>query len=743
MRMLRAIAPLALCAVASAADAAVAVAAHAAKVAVDAIENVAVLKDEVLHLERAELAKQGAGGALDVYGALHHKIGLLLDAALLAERHMAAALASDQAGGGGASDADLTELALLEEQLSGLLHVQRKEPLFFWHGPKRLMITRLQQLQDTFQGRLRRLAGAGRNGKLSEAELLQLAGLPDKVEEGAGKAPPEGSPVPAIGVALGEEECGAEAPAGLCSLQDLPGSAGGGAIHVLVRASSATALRRIGSLLAGGAGQRSLWVSLMLGENVWAAQSLKNEVKQILGALSIASCDMLWLPYSAFKKEAWNHFSSQVQALVSAGSVHAFGAAADSSSQAPSVIRKLLDREPKPLAWLTVHDVQRQVEPESLEIAHELGVAVVALSRTAGVPSAAAVPYLEAVAGPDVLEQVALSPRLARRKGLSVVLVPGSPSEPQLGAVEQKAAADLTAAEAAFLALVAEAATPTAPKKKDEVAKDDAAQEARQGLRGALQKGLLTSTNAAASVASTATADAFPGVNAATLEDLDTQRETYKANNHVIYRPNFFDEKTWAAIVAEVKRLWKSEDIEANCNLDGVNRLGGYVLDHAASNTSLYRLIYGNDQFRRWVSEVNNEGNMYPSDFPIEVREYGRNSKGMGCHPDLQMYAVPRKDLEFAVTVDNDSTCKVTFYDANNKVHTVETTPNSVMMVRVNAATHCVSPTHGGTRTILKFIYVGDYRKSREFWHYTGNECDDSNSNVRSLIERRTSNQEL
>ena len=49
----------------------------------------------------------------------------------------------------------------------------------------------------------------------------------------------------------------------------------------------------------------------------------------------------------------------------------------------------------------------------------------------------------------------------------------------------------------------------------------------------------------------------------------------------------------------------------------------------------------------------------------------------MGCHPDLQMYKdtretvaearvqqaylqVPRKDLEFAFTVDNDSRCNVT-----------------------------------------------------------------------------------
>lgn len=228
-----------------------------------------------------------------------------------------------------------------------------------------------------------------------------------------------------------------------------------------------------------------------------------------------------------------------------------------------------------------------------------------------------------------------------------------------------------------------------------------------------------------------------PGVRAETLENLEEQAATYKANNHVIYKEDFFDEATWSAIVRETQRLWKSTDIDANCNLDGKDRLGGYVLDHTSRNSSLYRLIYGNEQFRRWVSAVNAEGESWPSDFPIEVREYGKESRGMMCHPDLQMYAVAKKDMEFAVTVDNDSKCQVTFWDAKNVKHTVNTKGNSVMMVRANAARHCVSPTHGGSRTILKFIYVGDYRKSNDFWHYTGNECGLNNPNKRALENLR------
>jgi len=221
------------------------------------------------------------------------------------------------------------------------------------------------------------------------------------------------------------------------------------------------------------------------------------------------------------------------------------------------------------------------------------------------------------------------------------------------------------------------------------------------------------------------------------LQDLEAQAQAYKENNHVIYREDFFDDATWAAILRETKRLWKSPELEANCNLDGVNRLGGYVLDHMGVESSLYHLLYGNEPFRRWVSAVNGEGEMYPSDFPIELREYGPKSKGMVCHPDLQMYATPRKDSEFAVTVDNQSPCNVSFWDASGEKHIIQTKGNSVMMVRANAAVHCVGPTNGGTRSILKFIYVGDYRKSPQFWSYTGNECDDSNPNRQVLAARR------
>merc|ERR1712046_552454 len=165
--------------------------------------------------------------------------------------------------------------------------------------------------------------------------------------------------------------------------------------------------------------------------------------------------------------------------------------------------------------------------------------------------------------------------------------------------------------------------------------------------------------------------------------------------------------------------------------------------DHTAEATSLYHHIYGNDDFRKWVQYVNGEGEMWPSDFPIELREYGRESRGMGCHPDLLMYNDQTRDSEFAVTVDNDSRCNVTYTDRHGKKHLVQTVGNSVIMVRAEASVHCVSSTKGGVRQILKFIYTGTYKKSKYFWDYSGNECNSNNPNVRAIMQQRAERAEL
>lgn len=218
--------------------------------------------------------------------------------------------------------------------------------------------------------------------------------------------------------------------------------------------------------------------------------------------------------------------------------------------------------------------------------------------------------------------------------------------------------------------------------------------------------------------------------------DLQKDKDLFIDNNYIIYKKNFLSPERYKHVQDEAKRLWQSPELEPNCNLDGADRIGGYVIDNSGHNSTLYQLFYASEEFRQWISQINGHM-MFPSDFPVELREYPSGSKGMNCHRDLLLYTNATLDMEFVYTIDNFGTCISTYDNKKGETTEVHTEANSLIMVRPNAAMHCVKPATGGHRTILKFIYVGDYRKSSEFGYYTENECPKSNLNVRTVLERR------
>lgn len=694
------------------------VAAFAAKAALSVIKEADVIEARVAKLEDSEVAR--AGTALEAYTSIHDDLGSFFEVALSATRHAAAAqAAAPQAVK--ATQSELAELASLDKQISALLSLQHKEPLFFWHGPKRMVLSKLRSLlvaDGSLRRNLEALAARSPDaaGAVGEKRALQVVGGGGDAGDKHGGATSHRA-VPEFGMTLGEEECGEGYSAWRCSFQDLSEV---DKIHLMVSKASPKALRHIGQLLATVRPFLSLVVEPLVLEQ--GPDGLKSYVEQTFKYLGVKSVGMLWLPLDAFKKKMWEKLQPVLSQLQSKDAVRGIGIVTDESSA--KALTKIFEKEPKPVAWLATHDLPRPMKSEALGIAKSFGIAVVALPRRRGILPAA-VPYARAVGGNDPADQVATQHRWSFQRGLSVVVRPEAMEEVHLGSVQQRLKNPLGPGEMRLLSLAAEASRPV-------TADEDGLEGA--GLDWALQQGRRAAAEAKPGKRKQ---DAVPSVRDATLETLEEQAKRYKGNNHVIYQEDFFDNATWDAITAEVKRLWKSTEIEANCNLDGVNRLGGYVLDPSHQESSLYRLIYGNEKFRRWVSAINAEGEMWPSDFPIEVREYGTRSKGMGCHSDLQMYAVANLDLEFAITVNNPSKCEVTYYDAQNTIHKVHTRGNSVMMVRAGGAVHCVSSTVGGSRTILKFIYVGDYRKARAFWSYTDNVCDDSNPNRRVLVERR------
>ncbi|KAF4721125.1 hypothetical protein FOZ63_030124 [Perkinsus olseni] len=61
----------------------------------------------------------------------------------------------------------------------------------------------------------------------------------------------------------------------------------------------------------------------------------------------------------------------------------------------------------------------------------------------------------------------------------------------------------------------------------------------------------------------------------------------------------------------------------------------------------------------------------------------------------------------------------------------------SVTLVRPKSAVHCVTPTAGGRRDMLKVILTGDYRKGRIFQRFAHGQCSEENEN-RHLMRKRS-----
>ena len=229
---------------------------------------------------------------------------------------------------------------------------------------------------------------------------------------------------------------------------------------------------------------------------------------------------------------------------------------------------------------------------------------------------------------------------------------------------------------------------------------------------------------------------------------LASARREYLENDHLIYVDNFFTKEAFDAIIAETRRLWASgaKEIEPNCNLDGRDRIGGFV-QVTFEPSNLYSLIYANEELFDFVSEISSGGtrSFFPADFPIELREYGPKSRGMQCHSDLQMYADPEGDLEIVITLTHEeaSQSQVRWFDKLEEEHNVRTEANSITIVKPNAAVHCVTGTKGGSREILKFILVSGYVKPGEFYQYASNACDTTLGENRRAIDRRASSDEL
>ena len=112
-------------------------------------------------------------------------------------------------------------------------------------------------------------------------------------------------------------------------------------------------------------------------------------------------------------------------------------------------------------------------------------------------------------------------------------------------------------------------------------------------------------------------------------------------------------------------------------------------------------IIYSRESILKIQSLINNR--IYKSKFPPEYRIYPSNSQGMPWHSDTLLYDKPQ--YEVILTLSNNSNSETHWIDANNKLNTLWTEPNSILIVKANGYKHHVTPiTNNGTRSIIKYI---------------------------------------
>jgi len=122
-------------------------------------------------------------------------------------------------------------------------------------------------------------------------------------------------------------------------------------------------------------------------------------------------------------------------------------------------------------------------------------------------------------------------------------------------------------------------------------------------------------------------------------------------------------------------------------------------------------IFYSDNIINKIESIINNK--IKKSNFPIEYRIYPRGSEGMKCHKDTLLYDKPQYEIVYTIENESDSYTNYFTYTGRNKK--IYTKPNSLIIVKAQENTHCVSPVNDGYRTILKLIYTQTDKYNRNY----------------------------
>ena len=126
----------------------------------------------------------------------------------------------------------------------------------------------------------------------------------------------------------------------------------------------------------------------------------------------------------------------------------------------------------------------------------------------------------------------------------------------------------------------------------------------------------------------------------------------------------------------------------------------------------LYSAIYDDEKFKNYIKGISDKNFRIRPTFPIELREYPTGSSGMNWHIDTSLFEPDC--FEVVLTLENTSDSQFVYDFLNTKK--VNTTANTIAIVRPNSVMHKVTPVNYGHRIILKFVveFLDENNKNRQ-----------------------------
>jgi len=155
------------------------------------------------------------------------------------------------------------------------------------------------------------------------------------------------------------------------------------------------------------------------------------------------------------------------------------------------------------------------------------------------------------------------------------------------------------------------------------------------------------------------------------------------------------------------------QQIQAQC--DGIKTMqpdpkAQGRLMHILNNTHPLIPHIFNESLINTVRHLTGNHKLHPCpEVPVEYRTYGPGSF-MHWHRDQQMLP-DQNQYECVITLKNTSDSE-TLLDYKKGIKSLQTKPNSLLVVRANGIKHSVSPTTTGSRSILKVVFSEPTRSS-------------------------------